>query len=193
MFATKKTAIMQYSKLVDNLCILCPPLYGDEDMNDYDTVLLEYVTPISKMYKTDILVKSDELYHDCIKYTLPIDTTITAESGDLELQLSFIRTDADSESGTVNSHVRKISPYTLKVFPIANWAQFIPDSALTILDQKISQLQVLQQEIINMQESIINGNIDDDSVEADKTWSSKKINTKFDYFDKRIDNLGGIG
>lgn len=184
---------MQYSKLVDNLCILCPQLYGDEDMEQYDTALLEYVTPISKMYKTDILLKSDELYHDCIKYTLPIDTTITAESGNLELQLSFIRTDADSESGIVNSHIRKISSYTLKVFPIANWAQFIPDQALTVLDQKISQLQALQQEIINMQESIINGNIDDDSVELDKTWSSKKINNKFDYFDKRIDNLGGIG
>ena len=35
--------------------------------------------------------------------------------------------------------------------------------------------------------------IDDESTDADKAWSAEKLNGTFNYFDTRIDNLGGIG
>lgn len=182
---------MQYSKLVDDLLFLCPLTYNDEDMMDYDTVLLEYLTPVSKTYNTVFLTRLDELYENHIQYVLPVNTTMTAEAGGVEIQLTFIRTEADSESGVVNEHTRKISPYTLKVFPIANWSQFISDKSLTILDQKIAQLLVLQEEITKMQEAIINGAIDDTTTASNTTWSSEKINGKLEYLDERLDNLDG--
>lgn len=182
---------MQYSKLVDDLLFLCPLTYNDEDMMDYDTVLLEYLTPVSKTYNTVFLTRLDELYENHIQYVLPVNTTMTAEAGGVEIQLTFIRTEADSESGVVNEHTRKISPYILKVFPIANWSQFISDKSLTILDQKIAQLLVLQEEITKMQEAIINGAIDDTTTASNTTWSSEKINGKLEYLDERLDNLDG--
>lgn len=54
-------AIMERSKMVDKLHFLADPTYKGVDMTDY-TVNLEYVLPISKRYKTEILTKSDELY-----------------------------------------------------------------------------------------------------------------------------------
>lgn len=191
LFASKKTAVMQYSKLVDSLLFLCPLKYNDENMMDYNTVLLEYLTPVSRTYNTVFLTRLPELYNGHIQYVLPVDTAITAEAGDVELQLTFIRTEADSESGTINEHTRKIGSYRLKVFPIANWSQFIPDKALTVLDQKIARLLALQEEITEMQEAIINGTIDDDAVAGNKTWSSDKINNKLEYLDERLDNLDG--
>ncbi len=182
---------MQYSKLVDDLLFLCPLTYNDEDMMDYDTVLLEYLAPVSKTYNTVFLTRLDELYENHIQYVLPVNTTMTAEAGGVEIQLTFIRTEADSESGVVNEHTRKISPYILKVFPIANWSQFISDKSLTILDQKIAQLLVLQEEITKMQEAIINGAIDDTTTASNTTWSSEKINGKLEYLDERLDNLDG--
>lgn len=53
--------IMQRSKLVDNLHFLADTTYKGIDMSSY-TVMLEYVLPVSKNYKTEILQKSAELY-----------------------------------------------------------------------------------------------------------------------------------
>lgn len=39
----------------------------------------------------------------------------------------------------------------------------------------------------------LQGIIDDESTAADKAWSAEKLNGTFNYFDTRIDNLGGIG
>ena len=51
--------IMQRSKLVDSLHFLCPPTYKELDMTDF-TVTLEYILPVSREYKTEELVKSEE-------------------------------------------------------------------------------------------------------------------------------------
>lgn len=53
--------VMQRSKLVDNLHFLADTIYKGIDMSNY-TVMLEYVLPVSKNYKTEILQKSAELY-----------------------------------------------------------------------------------------------------------------------------------
>ena len=58
-----KERIMQRSKLVDSLHFLADTIYKDIDMTDF-TVTLEYVLPVSKEYKTEILVRSEELYKD---------------------------------------------------------------------------------------------------------------------------------
>lgn len=65
--------IMERSKQVDTLHFLADPTYKDVDMSDF-TVYMEYLLPISKRYKTEILVKSKELYKNKLEYKLPIDT-----------------------------------------------------------------------------------------------------------------------
>ena len=52
------------------------------------TVVMEYILPVSKKYRTEFLVASEELYKDYVEYTLPFDTKLTSEAGDIEVQLT---------------------------------------------------------------------------------------------------------
>jgi hypothetical protein len=66
------------------------------------TVMLEYVRPVSRKYETEILELSKERYKDCyLQYKLPFDTNLTAEAGEIELQLTFVYTDLDSSGNGI--------------------------------------------------------------------------------------------
>ena len=149
---TVKERIMQRSKLVDSFHFLVDKLYKDNiDMSGY-TVTMEYILPVSKKYVTETLVLTlDEegnpaLYKDKLEYKLKFDTNLTAEAGDIEVQLTFTKTELDEE-GNATQYVRKTSPCTITIVPITAWSDIIPDSALTALDQKIlkidAQIQAL--------------------------------------------------
>lgn len=137
LYGSHKERIMQRSKCVDNLVFLVNPIYR----NTYDmtnaTVMLEYLLPVSKKYKTEILTLSDERYKDCyLQYKLPFDTNLTSESGSVELQLTFVYVDLD-ENGNGIQRVRKTSKTTVEIIPISAWADIIPDNALSPLDQRL--------------------------------------------------------
>lgn len=154
LFATKKEAIMQYSNLADKIQFLIPPEISDNDMNSFDTVLLEYLSPISHVYRTEFLKRSDELYKEHLQYVLPVDTKITAEAGDVELQLTFCKADMTA-NGEVQSPVFKTQSCKISIIPVANWSQFVPSEALTPIDQRIVQLLALQEEITEIQSQIM--------------------------------------
>lgn len=128
-------AIMERSKMVDKLHFLADPTYKGVDMTDC-TVNLEYVLPISKRYKTEILTKSDELYKNKLEYILPFDTDLTSEPGDIQIQLTFLAVTMDSD-GTTVQHVRKVGPGVIHIVPIQNWSDLIPDAALSSVDQRL--------------------------------------------------------
>lgn len=157
--ASNKTRIMQRSKLVDDLHFLVEPIYNDYDMKDF-TLTLEYRLPVSHEYRTEILTLSDELYKDYYEYKLPIDTSITKESGDVEIQLSFINVEMDSDGNTIQ-RVRKISPCYLTVIPVTNWSSMIPDDVLAPLDKRMVELNALANQLADTQDSIANTKADD--------------------------------
>ena len=130
-----KERIMQRSKLVDSLHFLCSPTYKELDMSDF-TATLEYVLPISKEYKTEELVKSDELYKGMLEYKLPFDTVLTKESGDIEAQITFSKVDLDTDGNNIQ-YVRKTSPVNITIVPITAWSDIVPDEALNAIDQRI--------------------------------------------------------
>lgn len=92
--ASKKERIMQRSKLFNNLWFLAEPTYNGYDMSAC-TVVMEYILPISKKYHSDILELSEDGYQEYLKYVVPIDSKLTAETGEVELQLTFIYSDLD--------------------------------------------------------------------------------------------------
>lgn len=143
--APKKERIMQRSKLVDTLWFLVPPFYKEHDMS-VCTVMLEYVLPVSRKYKTEILELSDERYEEYLKYTVPFDTDLTTEAGKIELQLTFVYADIDVNGNDVQ-HVRKTSTTFINIVPISAWSDIIPDSSLSALDQRLikvdSQIKAL--------------------------------------------------
>ena len=174
---TKKEAIVQYSNLCDKIQFLVAPIIGENNMTEFDTVLLEYLSPLAKIHRTDFLMRSEDLYKGYLQYLLPVDTKITAEHGDLELQLTFYSTDMDIEGNVIN-RVFKTLPCQIKVFPISNWSNCVSSQTLTALDDRILKLQALQKEITDMQGHIMNI-IDDTTISDKKTYSSEKIEELF--------------
>ena len=141
LVTTVKERIMQRSKLVDDLHFLVAPTYKNIDMSDF-AVTMEYVLPISREYKTENLVKSDELYKEKLEYKLPFDTCLTKEHGKVEVQLTFTKVALNAEGKSIQQ-VRKTSPAVITIVPISAWSDMIADSALTALDQRILQTQAM--------------------------------------------------
>ena len=151
--------VMERSKQVDSLHFLADTTYKNVDMTEY-TVMLEYVLPISKRYKSEILKRSEELYKNKLEYKLPIDTNLTSEPGDIEIQLTFINVTMDPD-GTTVQHVRKVGPGVIHIVPISNWSDIIPDEALGALDQRIIALNAQIKALSDRNNAIIDGKADD--------------------------------
>lgn len=135
LYGSCKKKILQKEKLFNKLWFLVAPHYNGFDMSRC-TVTMRYLLPISKEFKTETLELSEERYEEYLKYTLPIDTDLTKEWGDIELNLTFTLLDFDNE-GNIVQRVRKTANHILTITPIPDWDSFIPDSSLAALDQRI--------------------------------------------------------
>lgn len=171
LYASKKERIMQKSKLVDTLCFLTPQFYKEQDMSEY-TVQLEYILPCSKEYHTEILKLSDEMYEDHLKYTIPFDTRLTKESGTVQLQLTFVKTELD-ENGKGIQYVRKTSVGTIEVIPLTAWSSIIPDSALEAIDQRLIKLDSEMRGLADLAEALDNNQVD--NLVYDKTEDTLQL------------------
>ena len=118
---------------------------GIADMSKF-TVMLEYLTPVSKQYKSEILTLTidDEgnpkTYKDRLEYKLPFDTYLTSEAGDIEVQLTFTAVDLDAD-GNGYQYVRKTSTTAITITPISAWSDIVPDKALNAIDQRLLETQ----------------------------------------------------
>lgn len=140
LYGSHKERIMQRQKLVNDLVFIVDPIYRKTHDMTNATVMLEYILPVSREYKTVLLTLSKEKYKDCfLQYKLPFDTDLTSQAGSLELQLTFAYTELN-ENGVGVQRVRKTSPTTIEVTPISAWSDIIPDSALSSLDQRLIKL-----------------------------------------------------
>lgn len=135
LYGSCKEKIMQKEKLFNKLWILVPPHYNGYDMSQC-TVTMRYTLPISKKMKTETLVLSDEKYEEHLKYILPIDTCLTKEWGEVELNLTFTMLDTDDD-GNIIQRVRKTDNHILTITKLPDWDSFVPDDALAAIDQKI--------------------------------------------------------
>lgn len=148
LITSVKERIMQRSKLVDSLHFLVDPIYKKMSMSDF-LVTMEYILPISREYKTEILVQSPELYKGKLEYKLPFDTCLTKEHGKIEVQLTFTKVELTPDGDNIQ-YVRKTSPTTITIVPIAAWSDVIADDALTALDQRIIQTQAMIEAVDEM-------------------------------------------
>lgn len=135
LYGSCKSKIMQKEKLVNKLWFLVAPHYNGYDMSQC-TVTMRYMLPISREFKTETLVLSEDKYEEYLKYVLPVDTALTKEWGEIELNLTFTMVDTD-DNGKVVQRVRKTDNYYLNVTQIPDWDSLVPDSSLAALDQRI--------------------------------------------------------
>lgn len=137
--ASRREVIMQKSKLVDEIHFLVNPQYKEENMSIFN-VMLEFILPVSREYHTLELIQDQEGYNEYLKFVVPFDCNLSSESGDVQLQLTFTFVGLDADGNAIQK-VRKTKVGILHVTPIANWSNFIPDSALSSLDQRIIKTQ----------------------------------------------------
>ena len=160
---TEKQRLMHRSKCVDPLRFLVEPEYKGYDMSGF-TLMMQFMTPSTHRHKSEILELSAETYKNYLQYTLPVDTDLTSEAGEIEIQLTFACTDID-EMGNDVQRVRKISPFTIEVLPISVWADIIPDEALNAIDQRLIMVNAQIKAIEDMQNFVVEGKADDLSYE----------------------------
>jgi hypothetical protein len=169
LYGSKKERLMQRQKLVNSIVFIVNPVYNNIDMTDA-TVMLEYLLPTSKRYMTEILTLSEKRYNDCfLQYELPLDTKLSSEAGEIELQLTFVKTELD-EYGNGVQRVRKTSTTTINIVPISAWSDIIPDAALSAIDERLIKLDA-QMRGLNDYMNVIDNNQVDNLVynEADET------------------------
>lgn len=117
---TEKETIMQRAKLVNKLSILCPQTYNGYDMSTFDLVMT-YKLPISKNVRIVEMTRDEELYKEnYCKYDLKIDTDITAENGDVELQFVFMKTYLDEDGNNIQQ-VRNVQPTSIHICQLSDW------------------------------------------------------------------------
>lgn len=135
LYGSHKEKIIQREKLFNKIWFLVAPHYNGFDMSKC-TVTLRYLLPISREFKTETLMLSEDRYKEYLKYVLPINTDLSKEFGDIEMNLTFTLLDVD-ESGNIVQHVRKTTNCIVTITPIPNWDSLVPDSSLMAIDQRI--------------------------------------------------------
>lgn len=174
--STPMRRIMQKSKLYDYLHFLVPQFYNGFPMKD-TTVLMEYTLPLSHSQRSEFLHMSEDLYKDMIEYRLPIDTKLTEEAGDVEIELTFYDVSLD------NQQVRKTSKCNITITPISAWSELVPDDALAAIDQRIIQLMAANKQLLDMQISYDEKKADDIALEGNiisLIGKGNKIGTEID-------------
>lgn len=159
LYGSKKSRVMQRSKLVDDLIFVVPHIHNGIDMTSA-TVMLEYVLPVSREYKTVILNLSEERYEDCfLQYKLPFDTDLTSQAGSLEVQLTFAYTELNA-NGVGVQRIRKTSSTFIDIVPITAWSDIVPDSALGGLDQRLIKLDASMRAMNDYLDVLDNNKVD---------------------------------
>lgn len=158
LYGSHKEKIMQKEKLFNKIWFLVAPHYNGYDMSQC-TVTMRYLMPISKEFKTETLVLSDERYQEYLKYILPIDTNLSKECGDIELNLTFTMLDVD-DNGDIIQRVRKTDNHILHITQLPNWDSIVPDSALDSLDQRILKLDAQLRAIDEMNRMVADSKAD---------------------------------
>ena len=178
LYGSHKERIMQRQKLVNDLVFIVDPIYRNTHDMTNATVMLEYVLPVSREYKTVLLTLSEEKYNNCfLQYKLPFDTDLTSQAGSLELQLTFAYTELN-ENGVGIQRIRKTSSTTIEIVPITAWSDIIPDSALSALDQRLIKLDASMRAMNDYMDAIDNSKVDNlvyDNVNETLQLSAKGV------------------
>ena len=177
LYGSNKEKIIQKEKLFNKIWFLAAPYYNGYDMSQC-VVTLRYVLPISKEFVTETLVLSDEKYNEYLKYVLPVDTNLSKEWGDIELNLTFTMVDVD-DNGNIIHRVRKTTNHILHITQLPDWDKFVPDASLAAIDQRIimTQAQIMRLEAIS-QEKADNIKYNTDTNELQLTSNGNVIGDK---------------
>ena len=135
LIVTEKTYLYQRENLADKIQFLIPPEYNGLSLTDF-TAVLKYVDQ-GNVAHAETLTKDDELYKGKIRYTLPIDTSLTRFAGNISIRITFSKVDMD----TKKQYVLHTSEITITISPLSDYYSFVPDESLEFVDQLVGTLE----------------------------------------------------
>ena len=135
LITTETTVLYQREKLVDKIQFLIPQKYNEMSLGDF-TAILKY-TDQANVPHAEILQKDAELYKDRLRYTFPIDTSLTRFAGDIPIRITFSKIDMETQT----QYVLHTSEIIITVSPMSDYYTFDPDTSLEFVDQLIGNLE----------------------------------------------------
>lgn len=127
-----KKPVMEKSTGIDVLYFISPKTIGGYDMTDGFNLVMEYLKPVSKKVKIETLTLVDSDYEgDYLRYCLPLNTEVTEEPGEVEINLTYMGVSLD-EDGKSHEHICPFAPTYLTIVPISSW--------FTASDEAMTQL-----------------------------------------------------
>ena len=136
VIVTGGNRIVQGSSMVDTVRVLVPKTYNETitDMSEF-SCMMEYILPCSKKYLVDVLVEdvptdeneNDDIYKDYVVYKYDVDSDLTSEPGDIEVQFTFAKAAVVDEYGIEiePERLRKTKKTKITIVPIAKWSDIM--------------------------------------------------------------------
>ena len=135
VIVTGGNRIVQGSSMVDTVRVLVPKTYNETitDMSEF-SCMMEYILPCSKKYLVDVLVEDvppvdseDDIYKDYVVYKYDVDSDLTSEPGDIEVQFTFAKAPVVDEYGIEiePERLRKTKKTKITIVPIAKWSDIM--------------------------------------------------------------------
>ena len=135
VIVTGGNRIVQGSSMVDTVRVLVPKTYNEtiKDMSEF-SCMMEYILPCSKKYLVDVLVEDvpndetvDDVYKDYVVYKFDVDSDLTSEPGDIEVQFTFAKAAIVDEYGIEiePERLRKTKKTKITIVPIAKWSDIM--------------------------------------------------------------------
>ena len=122
---TTFSAVVEKSNNIEDIRFIVAKTYiGSDnieyDLSDFDFVV-QYILPVSKTVKSVTLVGEDyEEEYLLYKFT-STSAKLTSEPGTVEMSLSFLKTELDTEGQRVNYVLEISNPAELEITPLVNW------------------------------------------------------------------------
>ena len=133
VIVTGGNRIVQGSSMVDTVRVLVPKAYNETitDMSEF-SCMMEYILPCSKKYLVDVLVEDvpndeDDIYKEYVVYKYDVDSELTSEPGDIEVQFTFAKAAIVDEYGIEiePERLRKTKKTKITIVPIAKWSDIM--------------------------------------------------------------------
>ena len=121
---------------------------------------MEYVLPSKRIFS--MYLNNNGLFEEnnFIKYTIPANTMLTAEAGDINVAFTFTKLELNSENKP-KAYVRKTKEGVIEITPISAWLDFVPDEHLSAIDQRLLALEAAQETLNALNQEIFESMVQD--------------------------------
>lgn len=165
LIATKRCNLYQNENLVDEVMFLLPQTYQGKQNTVFNisgaTVVLKYIS-VDNVAHSEILAQNEELYHDYLSFSLPVDSKLSHMAGTINLRLTVTKVDLSEGK----QYVLHSSETHIEIQSLPDYYAFTPDESLEFVDQIVGKVSA-QLEAANKLAEAYNATKADDLVYED--------------------------